>query len=209
MNFFLDLVATGKIRTKEELRSLYRKIIKKYHPDSQPAGGREKALDFDELKRDYLTAADRLAELVASAPGLEPFRYDAETFISELRDLVARGLPVSARALRKNRAYAASIDYVSKGLEHLYGDDYRFAQLDEQLKFLDRRIPRVYYYALQVFWSCFDCASGYAYAETIAVRHLGCVSYILKEMGFESLDKFLRDLIESAGRLAAKAHRDQ
>ena len=134
-----------------------------------------------------------------------PFRYDADAFMSELRDLVARGLPVSERAVRKNKAYGASIDYVSKCIDLLYGESYGFADLDDQLKFLDRRIPRAYYYALQVFWSCFDCANGYAYAKTIATRHLGCISYMLKEMGFSSLDRFLRDIIELSGRLSASA----
>ena len=205
MNFFLELVETGKIRTKEELRSLYRQFIKKYHPDSKPE--RDKAVDFDELKRDYLVAADRLADLAAAAPvrAGAPFRYDADAFMGELRDLVARGLPVSERAVRKNKAYGASIDYVAKCIDQLYGESYGFAELDDQLKFLNRRIPRAYYYALQVFWSCFDCANGYAYAETIATRHLGCISYMLKEMGFSSLDRFLRDIIELSGRLSASA----
>jgi hypothetical protein len=202
-NFFLELIDTGKIRTKEELRSLYHKVIKTYHPDSRPA--RDRGVDFDDLKRDYLAAAERLAELAAQELSAAPFGYDAEAFMSELRDLVARGLPVSERAVKKNKAYAASIDYVSKCIEHLYARTYGFAELDGQLKFLRRRIPRVYYYALQVFWSCFDCANGYLYAKTIAARHLGCISYTLVEMGFGSLDRFLRDLIESAGKLASKA----
>jgi hypothetical protein len=205
MNFFLELIEAGKIRTKEELRSLYRQFIKKYHPDSRPE--RDKAVDFDELKRDYLAAADRLAELVATAPerASAPFRYDAEAFIGELRDLVARGLPVSERAVKKNKAYAASIDYVSKCIECLYGEAYGFAELDDQLKFLNRKIPRAYYYALQVFWSCFDCANGYAYAKIIATRHLGCITYMLEGMGFSSLDRFLRDIIELAGKLCVSA----
>lgn len=209
MNFFIDLIETGKIRTKEELRSLYRQFIKKYHPDSRP--GRppaiegDKRVDFDDLKRDYQAAVSRFRELAASEPGPSspaPFRYDADAFMSELRDLVARGLPVSEKAVRKNRAYAASIDYVSKCIERLYGAAYSFAELDDQLKFLDRRIPRVYYYALQVLWSSFDCANGYAYAKVIAERHLGCISWTLDEMGFSTLGKFLADVIGTAGRLA-------
>jgi hypothetical protein len=208
MNFFIDLIDSGKVRTREELRSLYRRFIKKYHPDSQPARERperEKLVDFDDLKRDYLAACLRLDELAAarSAPGA--FRYDAEAFMSELRDLVARGLPVSVKAVGRNKAYAASIAYVSKGMAHLYGASYDFAELDRQLKFLRRRIPRVYYYALQVLWSCFDCANGYAYAKTIARRHLGCISYLLVEMDYSSLDRFLGDIIEISGRIARKA----
>jgi hypothetical protein len=209
MNFFLDLIDTGKIRSKEELRSLYRQFIKKYHPDSRPvspqAGGSDRAVDFDELKKDYREAAARLAELRPAAPSLEPFRYDAEAFMGELRDLVARGLPVSQKALRKNKAYAASIDYVSRGIEHLYGKAYSFSDLDDQIKFLHGRIPRIYYYALQVFWSCFDCASGHGEAGAIARRHLGCISHYLGEMGYSSLDAFLRGLIELAERLAGEA----
>jgi hypothetical protein len=207
MNFFIDLIDTGKIRTKEELRSLYRRFIKTYHPDSRPE--HDKGVDFDDLKRDYLAAAERLEELSATRPSPEPFRYDAETFMAELRDLVARGLPVSVKAVGRNKAYAASIAYVSRGLEQLYGKEYEFAELDRQLKFLRRRIPRIYYYALQVFWSCFDCANGYAYAETIALRHLGCISYLLVEMGFSSLDRFLVDIIGMSAKLAAKAKRPQ
>jgi curved DNA-binding protein CbpA len=211
MNLFLDLIDSGKIRSKEELRSLYRQFIKKYHPDSRPAlppaGARERAVDFDELKKDYRAAAARLAELAPATPAtsLDPFRYDAEAFMGELRDLVARGLPVSQKALRKNKAYAASVDYVSKGIGHLYGSAYSFRELDVQAKFLYGRIPRIYYYFLQVFWSCFDCASGHEEAAIIARRHLGCISHYLGEMGFSSLDGFLGDLIELALRLAREA----
>lgn len=204
MNFFLELIATGKIRTKEELRTVYRRFIKKYHPDSRPERGN--TVDFDELKRSYLAAVDRLAELAAVPERSSvPFRYEAEAFMSELRDLVARGLPVGQKAARKNKAYVASIDYVSRCLDRLYGGSYGSARLDEELKFLKRRIPRVYYYALQVFWSSFDCANGYAYAKTTATRHLACISFLLKEMGFSSLEGFLADTIEIAGRLSASA----
>jgi hypothetical protein len=211
MNFFLDLIDTGKIRSKEELRSLYRRFIKQYHPDSRPvrplALGRGRAIDFDELKKDYLEAVARLAALAsaAEASALEPFRYDAEAFMGELRDLVARGLPVSRKALRKNKAYAASVDHVSRCIAHLYGKAYSFEELDDQVKFLYGRIPRIYYYALQVFWSCFDCASGHEEAAIVARRHLGCIAHYLGEMGFNSLDAFLRDLIELALRLARDA----
>lgn len=162
-------------------------------------------MDFDDLKRDYLSAADRLEELAPSRPSPKGFAYDDDAFMSELRDLVARGLPVSVKAVRKNKAYAASIDYVSKGIKHLYGDAYSFAELDEQLDFVYRRIPRVYNYVLQVFWISFDYANGFAYAKPVAVRHLGCISGVLKEMGFSSLDAFLSDIIEIGGRLAADA----
>jgi hypothetical protein len=123
----------------------------------------------------------------------------------ELRDLVARGLPVSRKALGKNKAYAASVEYVSRCVERIYGKDISFEDLDEELKFLSRRIPRVYYYALQVLWSCFDCASGNVEAELVARRHLGCVSRLLEDMGFSSLNRFLGDLIARASELAARA----
>jgi len=203
MNFFLDLIDSGKIRTKEELRTIYRQFIKKYHPDSRPE--RERAVDFDDLKRDYLEAAGRLDELAAARPRPDHFRYEAATFMAELRDLVARGLPVSPKAVSRNKAYAASIAYVSRSIDHLYGKDYSFDELDRQLKFFRRRIPRVYYYALQVLWSCFDCANGFPEAKPIAIRHLGCISYLLKETGYTSLDKFLGDTIEISGRLAARS----
>ncbi len=203
MNFFIELIEGGKIRTKEELRSLYLRFIKKYHPDSRPA--QEKAFDFDDLKRDYRAGLARLEELALAAAAPDPFRYEPEAFMSELRDLVARGLPVSQKAVVRNKAYAASIAYIARSIERLYGNDYSFEELDRQLKFLRRRIPRVYYYALQVLWSCFDSLYGYANAKAIATRHLGCISSLLREMDFASLDRFLLDTIETAGRLAVKA----
>ena len=201
MSFFLDLIATGKIRTKTELRSLYRQFIKKYHPDSRPERGKD--VDFDDLKRDYLAAARRLEELAAERASPGPFIFDPETFMAELRDLVARGFPVSVKAVRKNKAYAVSIEHVSLCVDHLYNKAISFSDLDTQIKFLHRRIPRVYYYALQVLWSCFDCANGHADAKAVASRHLGCISYLLREMGFSSLDRFLGDIIELSGRLGA------
>jgi hypothetical protein len=203
MRLFVDLVETGKVRRKEELRSLYKHFIKKYHPDSKPAS--DKRVDFDELKQDYLLATSRLEELEAAGAMPGPFAYDAARFISELRDLVARGLPVSERAVRKNKEYARSIDIVSKCFEHLYKGSYGFVEMNEQVKFLYARIPRVYWYVLQVLWSCFDCVSGYSYGATIARRHLGCISSLLQELDFGALDAFLGDLIESARKQGAKA----
>jgi hypothetical protein len=200
-NLFLDLVDSGKIRSKAELRSLYRHFIKKYHPDSRPE--LERAIDFDELKREYLEAASRL-EAAASEGGEGPFAYDAAKFIGELRDLVARGLPVSAKAVRKNKEYAKSIDYVSRSMDKLYKGAYSFAEMNDQVKFLHARIPRVYWYVLQVLWSCFDCSSGYAYGATIAERHLGCISHLLKGLGFDALDAFLVDLIRSSRAVKRK-----
>jgi hypothetical protein len=199
-------VDSGKIRTKEELRSLYKRFIKTYHPDSlasssSPAKARD--VDFDELKRDYAAALLRLEELRTAREGTDAFAYEAEAFMSELRDLVARGLPVSRKAVGKNKAYAASIDYVACSIAHLYGARISFEALDEQLKFLSRRVPRIYYYALQVFWSCFDCASGHAEAEVIARRHLGCIAHFLEDMDFSQLGTFLGDLIPIAAAIGA------
>jgi hypothetical protein len=193
-NLFLDLVDSGKIRSKAELRSLYRHFIKKYHPDSRPE--LERAIDFDELKREYLEAASRLEAASEDRGG--PFSYDAARFIGELRDLVARGLPVSAKAVRKNKGYAKSIDYVSKCMDGLYKGAYGFAEMNDQVKFLYARIPRVYWYVLQVLWCCFDCASGYAQGAATAERHLGCISHLLKGLGFDALDAFLGDLVKTA-----------
>jgi hypothetical protein len=203
VNLFIELVETGKVRRKEELRSLYKHFIKKYHPDSRPASTRQ--VDFDELKKDYLRAVSRLEELETARAAPGPFVYDAALFISELRDLVARGLPVSERAVRKNKEYARSIDIVSRCFEHLYKGSYGFVEMNEQVEFLYARIPRVYWYVLQVLWSCFDCISGYSYGATIARRHLGCISNVLEELGFDALDAFLGDLIESAKAEGAKA----
>jgi hypothetical protein len=193
-NLFVDLVDSGKVRSKAELRSLYRHFVKKYHPDSQTGGGAD--IDFDALKREYLEAASRLERAQAARPGEAPFAYDGAAFVSELRDLVARGLPVSAKAVRRNKEYAKSIDYVSRCMESLYRGEYRFAEMNDQLEFLRARIPRAYWYVLQVFWSCFDCASGYAHGLTIARRHLGCISMILEDLGFGKLDAFLARLID-------------
>lgn len=205
-NFFIDLVDTGKIRTKEELRSLYRRFIKTYHPDSlasSPSPSRARAVDFDELKRDYGAAVLRLEELGPAGTRPGAFLYDAEAFMSELRDLVARGFPVSRKAVGKNKAYAASIEYVSRSVAHLYGAEIGFDDLDEQLKFLSRRVPRIYHYALQVFWSCFDCASGHSEAEIIARRHLGCIAHFLEDMDFSQLGRFLGDIIPLAAAVGS------
>ena len=130
MNLLRELVETGRVRTKDELRSVYKSFVKKYHPDSNP--GTDKAIDFDELKGDYRAASSRLEELSAlrQAPGAAPYRYDPEVFLAEFRDLVARGLPVSAKALGRNKAYAASVAYVSAGIDRVYGRDYTFAELE-------------------------------------------------------------------------------
>jgi hypothetical protein len=205
MRLLQELVDTGKVRSKDELRTVYKSFVKKYHPDSRPET--DKAIDFDELKRDYRAAALKLEELWTGRPGSarDPaaFRYEAASFVGEFRDLVARGLPVNAKALRKNKAYAASMAYVSKGIAQLYGEAYSFPELDAQLKFLYRRLGRVYYYVLQALWSAFDCANGYLYAQAIALRHLDCVSSVLVEMGYASLDRFLRDFIELSARVGA------
>jgi hypothetical protein len=206
-SLFLDLVDSGQLRTKAELRSLYRHLVKKYHPDSRPEAPRP--IDFDELKREYLAAAARLdaaaSERDAARGAGRAFEYDGAAFVGELRDLVARGLPVGAKAVRRNKEYAKSIDYVSKCMDSLYGGRYGFVELNEQVKFLSERIPRAYWYVLQVLWSCFDCASGYAHGATIARRHLGCISHLLEELGYGKLDAFLAGTIDLS--LAVKRKR--
>ena len=164
-------------------------------------------VDFDELKRDYLAAVDRLDELAAAGPERRALPLRRRSLHGRAPRPCRARLAGQREGARKNKAYAASVDYVSKCIDHIYGGAYGFAQLDEQLKFLKRRLPRIYYYALQVFWSSYDCASGYAYAKTIATRHLAFISHILKEMGFSSLDRFLDDTIGIAGRLSASAEK--
>jgi hypothetical protein len=203
VNLLRELVETGRVRTKAELRSVYKSFVKKYHPDSNP--GTDKAIDFDELKSDYRSASVRLEELSAlrQAPGAAPFRYDPEVFLAEFRDLVARGLPVSAKALGRNKAYAASVAYVSAGIERIYGSAYTFAELNSQLKFLRRKMFSAYYYVLQIFWTSQSLAAGYSYSKLAAERHLGCIDERLIEMGYVSLEKFLRDFIDLSARVGA------
>lgn len=110
---------------------------------------------------------------------------------------------MSAKALGRNKAYAASVAYVSAGIDRVYGRDYTFAELNSQLKFLRRRQFSAYYYVLQIFWTCQSLATGYSYSRLAAERHLGCIDDRLIEMGYLSLDRFLRDFIELSTRVGA------
>jgi len=207
-NFFLRLVEDGKIESASELKTVYRRFVKRYHPDSRPAVARD--VDFDELRRDYRAAAalleSRAGPMADGARG-PAFEYDAEKYVGELRDLVARGLPVNPRAVERNREYGRSIEYVSACMALVYGDSYSFADLDRQLASLKERVPNVLYYAREVLWSGFDYSAGYPHMRHVAQRHLDWIRDSLDEMGLSSLRGFLEDFIEIAGKVASARRR--
>jgi hypothetical protein len=206
MSIFIGLIDSGRIRTREELKRLYRRMVKKYHPDSHPES--LSIVDFDGLRREYREAELYLLEaggqprakpLVPAAPASAPnqqFSWNKERFFDELRDLVARGLPVNAKALSRNAAYRRSRDYVADCLDFLYGKAFTFEMLDEELRALSREHRRVHYYAKQVLWNSFDKhAQAFPNSERAARTWLDLSREPLEKLGLGALHRFLADLV--------------
>lgn len=80
MGLLSDLVVQGKVRNREDLRRVYRRLVKKLHPDSAPVAmdaregqmpgdpGRTRGfIDFSDLRRELGEAERLLAELDEAA----------------------------------------------------------------------------------------------------------------------------------------------
>ena len=238
MSLFSDLIASGKIRDRDTLRRVYRRLVKRLHPDSAPKGeataveAKPKAfVDFDNLKRDLAEAERLLLELGSTRPedeggiGAEARRSDATStkpqpappprkahdgasakravfnrgiLIAELRDLVARGLPVNLRAASRNRAYRDCVATVSAELALLSGDQERFARIDAQMRTVKYGSLRLHYYVMQVFWNGLDWASlGLPWSRDTALRDFGVIRDNLGELGLVELEALLAWIIEA------------
>ncbi|HTX73192.1 MAG TPA: hypothetical protein VMC79_10230 [Rectinemataceae bacterium] len=194
---FMELVNSGAVRDEHELRRVYTAIVKRYHPDlsRQPAV----ALDFDRLKSEFGVARallrKKLSELSAG-----PVRFDRPAFMAEFRDLVARGFPINERAVRKNKRYRGSIEYVSASLGFYFGKTGSFDLINEQLRRLRDEIPRIYWYAMQILWNSFDAElAGFGYSRTIARRHYDCIAATIEKLGYSALDGLFLMLLGDGG----------
>jgi hypothetical protein len=236
MSLFSDLIASGRIRDREQLRRVYRRVVKRLHPDSAPRKAGEISgeaaetgggfVDFDDLRRELDEAERLLAELskppetpvaVEAAPPRPATRrapspraspgatrhaeretFDRRVLIAELRDLVARGLPVNVRAATRNRAYRDCVAKVSAQLALLSGDPERFALVDKEMRRVKYGSLRLHYYVMQVLWNGLDWAlMGYDASRDTALRDFGVIRDNLEEQGLLTLEALLAWIIEA------------
>jgi len=243
MGLLSDLVAQGRIRNRDDLRRVYRRLVKKLHPDSAIArfpksevGGSDGMLgtsprvfvDFSELRKELEEAERLLAELEtpgkipptvgAPRPGLAgsdmpkktepkaaknrddvPARvFDRDLLIGELRDLVARGFPVHARALARNKAYRDCVATVSAQLALLTGDKDAFARADADMRIVRASSLRFVYHVMQVLWNGLDWGvMGMAWSRHAALRDYAVIRDELESLGLRSLDSLLSWIIEA------------
>jgi hypothetical protein len=265
MSLFSDLIAQGKIRDREELRRVYRRVVKRLHPDSAGPGtsGRRGFVDFDRLKRELGEAEQLLEELAklplpSREPGVEvgmrsgdgnhagtvssvakpkaqappmgtsapspprrpwdsapqaahrrpptgaaspmpvPVSFDRGLLIAELRDLVARGFPVNARAASRNKAYRDCVATVTAQLSLKSGDSGLFARIDTEMGAVKYGSLRLHYYVMQVLWNGLDWAlSGYPASRDTALRDFGVIRDNLAQLGFSELDGLLAWIVEA------------
>ena len=66
MSLFSDLIASGRVRDREQLRRVYRSVVKRLHPDSAALGRPRGFFDFDRLRKELDEAELLLAELEAA-----------------------------------------------------------------------------------------------------------------------------------------------
>jgi len=191
---FSELVRSGTVKNQAELRRVYTRIVKRYHPDL--ARDTEITLDFDRLKSEFAEAKRLLQKSqVVIPPADAPFNRAA--FMAEFRDLVARGFPVNARAVSKNKSYRRSIEYVEASFARLFDRRDAFGVVNEQVRSLRDAIPRVYWYAMQILWNCFDGqAGGQDYYRTIARRHYDCIEATLDKLGYLALKRLFLMMLE-------------
>jgi len=236
MSLFSDLIASGRIRDRDQLRRVYRRVVKRFHPDSAPRKGAEEPgeaagasggfVDFDDLRRELDEAERLLAELskppekpavVEASPSRPATRqtpsprtspaasraaareaFDRGILVTELRDLVARGLPVNVRAASRNRAYRDCVAKVSDQLALLSGDPERFALIDREMRRVKYGSLRLHYYVMQVLWNGLDWAlMGYDASRDTALRDFGVIRDNLEELGLGALEALLAWIIEA------------
>jgi len=241
MSLFSDLVAKGRIRDRDQLRRVYRRLVKRLHPDS--SGGvsapPRSFVDFDSLKRELGEAELLLEELADDSPGASaPERpapsppapatppgprpatrtpgpagdsgaaplFDRDLLIGELRDLVARGFPVNARAASRNRAYRECVATVSSQLSLLTGDPLRFEKVDAQMGVAKYGSLRLHYYVMQVLWNGLDWGlSGYAASRDTALRDFGVIRETLVDLGMAELEALLSWIIAAGEPFSREA----
>lgn len=196
MNPFLVLVASGQLRSVDDLRAYYKAEVKRLHPDLQTSAG--PAVDFDQFKKYYVEAVASLEALTTpeAESGPEPPEpVTQEAVLDEFRELVARGFPVNVQAASKNRAYTASIRRLTKMLGDEFSDPDFFPRVNREARVLKRHHPRAHWYVLQVFWSLGDWRlTGYDSYRRISLRHLDFVRETLVE-GFPTLLTLLDSLV--------------
>jgi hypothetical protein len=162
-------------------------------------------VDFDLLKHELADAERLLAERhKRRAAALRAF--DRPAFLAELRDLVARGFPVNARAASRNRAYRDSIASVGAALGTLFDDSGRFEKINGQLRYLKDKSQRIYWYAMQVLWNSFDFElAGIDNSRGIALRYLALIDRSLVDLGFVELRALFEALLGEDRRFSGSA----
>jgi hypothetical protein len=119
-NRFIGLIDSGRIADEAALKSCFRSLAKRIHPDTaggEAAGG---SRAFITLRADYEEALARLAggrgvENGAGPPGHkmpDPRPYSAREFYEGLEDLLARGFPRAPEKPGPRGRYEASRELV-------------------------------------------------------------------------------------------------
>ena len=274
MGLLSDLVAQGRVRNRADLRRVYRRLVKRLHPDSAiprgPAEGPWAAatgeeggslarvegrrplpfVDFDELRKELGEAERLLAELdgpgdrpgdrssddrrggsseplrredgggaemargpepslsrvfsdgarlnTAAGPATVSARFDRDLLIGELRDLVARGLPVQARALARNKAYRHCVATISAQLALLTGEPDAFLRIDAEMRVVRASSLSLIYHVMQVLWNGLDWGlMGMDWSRLAALRDYGVIRQELAALGLQDLDRLLSWIIEA------------
>lgn len=193
-NPFLERIDRGDVVSLEALRSLYKTLVKQYHPD---LNGGAPSVDFDRLKQQYTDALRHLERLHAfvDAEPSETVVMVRDAFLDEFRNLVARGFPINVQAASKNRAYAASVRVIGKYLEARFDDPDFFFRVNRESRVVKRRHPRIHWYVMQIFWNLGDWRiTGFDFHRRTFIRHLDFIRETLKDEGAMTLLTFLEFL---------------
>jgi hypothetical protein len=127
MNLFKELIVSGRIRTKDDLKKYYRRLAIKLHPDS--ANNDFSDEPFMQLHDDYEEARSWVSEYP------EPRRVvKREEILQLFWELIASGFPVDISIRGTSKLYLARIAVLSSLISE-YGPlgEYSFADLEEEM----------------------------------------------------------------------------
>lgn len=175
MKIFENAIINNKITTEKELKDLFRKLVKRVHPDS--SGSKINNESFIQLRDDYELSLKLLSNTNATTIKSEIHLNKIEC-IHVFLELICSNFPLEAKARSKNVLYIKRINTLNSALFSLE-EKYHDLLIDAEKELLELKhntgMVKQEYKIVQMYF--------YSYLDFIFSRGLNSKSHIVKEYG--------------------------